>query len=514
MTPKSARPLATVGLLTTTALVTGLMTAVPAGALEGDSLNDSAYAFAAQLNIGNAQKACSGALVAPQWVLTAASCFADGSAPVRAGAPKVKTTVTVGRTDLTQAGGSVQEAVELVPRADRDVVMVKLARRVQGVKPVTVASVAPGKGSAVRAAGFGRTADTWVPDQLHASSFTVAAVDATAMQLNGSGKAVLCQGDAGGPAVHEGVGGEPELISVNSRSWQGGCLDADPKETRTSAINTRVDDLGGWIRQVGSKVQDDFTSDGIADLAAIWGDGSMHIYPGDQDKGLAGRNTTQPGGTSWKSMKRIAKGDFNKDGNADIMAIWGDGSLHLYRGDGNGSISAGVAVPEGGGSWGTIKQLTAGDYTGDGVADLMAVWVDGTLHMYKGKGDGTVEAQRRVTVGGSTWGSVKLLPGGDFDGDGIADLMAVWSDGTLHFYKGKGDGQFADGKAVSVGGSTWGSIKHMTAGDYTGDGIADLMAIWGDGTLHVYRGDGRGGVTNGVAVAAGGNTWKTILNIA
>ncbi|MFJ6387002.1 trypsin-like serine protease, partial [Streptomyces sp. NPDC091972] len=96
--------------------------------------------FVAKVNVGE-QSACTGTLVDPQWVLTAASCFAaDGK--LSAGKPAVATTVTVGRTDLSQTGGSVQQALWLVPHADRDLVLVRLAARVTdpAVKPVRLAT--------------------------------------------------------------------------------------------------------------------------------------------------------------------------------------------------------------------------------------------------------------------------------------------------------------------------------------------------------------------------------------
>ncbi|MGW7260205.1 FG-GAP-like repeat-containing protein [Streptomyces sp. NPDC054834] len=512
MTGKRSCVAWTAGLLAAATAASGLVTNSPAAALPGADVQDTALAFTAKINVAE-QQACSGVLVDPQWVLTAASCFADGGKPAPPGKPALKTTVTVGRTDLSQTGGKVVDAVGLVPHADRDVVMVKLARRVLGITPAELAANGLVSGEQLTVLGFGRTTTEWAPDTLHSAPFTVASVAGSDVSLTGSGQAVICQGDAGGPALRV-TNGTPELVAVNSRSWQGGCLGVDPNETRTGAVDVRVDDLADWIHQTAFRVQDDVTADGIADLAGIWDDGTLHLYPGDAAKGLSGQNIAQLGGTSWKTMKQLAKGDFTDDGITDLMAVWSDGTLHLYKGDGKGKFAEGITVAEGGSTWGTVKQLTSGDYDGDGIADLMAIWSDGTLHLYTGKGDGQTAPNSKVNTGGSTWGTVKQLTSGDFNGDGIADLMAIWSDGTLHAYTGDGTGQVGAQVPVPVGSNTWGTVRQLTAGDYTGDGIADLTAIWSDGTLHLYKGDGKGGIGAATTVAYGGSTWKTMLHLA
>ncbi|MFE4858037.1 FG-GAP-like repeat-containing protein [Streptomyces sp. NPDC056670] len=510
----SVRTAGTAGLLAA-ALAASLVKAAPAGAVAGAPAAGSAGKAVARLQIGDTQRACTGALVAPQWVLTAASCFTGGTKDrVSAGAPQQKTTVTVGRTDMTQPGGSVQEAVELVPRTDRDVVMVKLARRVQdpSVEPLRIASEPAAASEQLTALGFGRTKTEWVPDKLHSATFTVGSVAGSTVNLNGSREAVLCQGDAGGPAVRMNAG-TPELVAINSASWQAGCLGADAAETRTGARDVRVDDLSGWIRQTAFRAQDDLTGDGVADLASVWYDGTLHLYPGDKAKGLAGTQTQLLGGTTWKTTKQLVKGDFTNDGIADLIAVWTDGTMHLYKGKGDGTIEPQRPVSQGGNTWGTLKQITAGDFDGDGVADLMTVWFDGSMHLYKGDGKGDFAAGTSITVGGNTWATVRLLPGGDFDGDGIADVMAVWNDGTMHFYRGKGDGQIAPQRPVAMGNNTWKTVLHMTAGDHDGDGVADIMAIWNDGSLHLYKGDGKGDLTDGITMW-GGTTWKTALQLA
>ncbi|MFE5909038.1 FG-GAP repeat domain-containing protein [Streptomyces wedmorensis] len=113
----------------------------------------------------------------------------------------------------------------------------------------------------------------------------------------------------------------------------------DPAETCTGAVDTRVDDIAPWIAETDFCVRDDFNGDGIGDIAGIWGDGSAHIYAGDKVAGLSGTQCTQPGTTTWKTTKHLAKGDFTNDGNADIMTVWTDGTLNFYKGLGNGQLT-------------------------------------------------------------------------------------------------------------------------------------------------------------------------------
>ncbi|MFJ8649590.1 FG-GAP-like repeat-containing protein [Streptomyces sp. NPDC093546] len=494
------------------ATVAGSLAASPVQALQGTAADATAYTYTARLVLGKSDRACTGTLVDPRWVLSAASCFADATGSVPSGNPRTSTTVTVGRSDLTQTTvGATRTAVELVPHPDRDLIMVKLNLRVTNVKPAALAAAPAVVGETVRAAGFGRTKTTWVPDKLHTASFTAAGDGSANVGLTASGDAVICQGDTGGPILRE-TGGTQELLAVTSRSWQGGCLGTPPTETRTGATATRVDDIRPWIRNTAFAAQGDLTGDKIADLAAVWNDGTLHTYSGKGD-GQLNSQVPQLGGTTWSTIKHVVKDDFTGDGIADLMAVWNDGTLHIYTGKGDGQLNNGVTVAQGGNTWATIKQAAAGDFTGDGIADLMAVWNDGTLHIYTGRGDGQLNNGVTVAQGGNTWATVKQMTAGDFTGDGIADLMAVWNDGSLHSYSGKGDGQL-NSQVPQLGGTTWSTMKHVTAGDFTGDGIADLMAVWNDGTLHVYTGKGDGQVNNGVTVAQGGNTWGTTKQMA
>ncbi|MFE4305694.1 FG-GAP-like repeat-containing protein [Streptomyces sp. NPDC056891] len=499
----------------TTSALTALATAatiLPAAALGGTPA-PAQLKFVAKLNIGD-RTACTGALVDPQWVLTAASCF-TAAGVLTTGKPTVTTTVTVGRTDLTQTGGSVQQAVHLVPHADRDLVMVRLDKKIPGATaaPVRIASAPATGGEELTKAGFGRTKTEWVPNKLHTGTFTVASTMNTALNLNGSDAAAVCQGDAGGPAIRT-VNGVPELVAVNSRSWQGGCLGTDPAEVRTNAVDTRVDDIRTWIADTAFAAQGDMTGDRIADLVSIWDEGSLHVYTGSA-QGLTGQQTKQFGDLSWRDSKQLVKGDFTNDGIADVLTVWPDGTLHMYKGDGKGNIGGPSPALYGGDTWDTVKQMTVGDFDGDGRTDILAVWDTGTLNLYRGDGKGNIAKSTPAAMGGVTgsiWGTITQFVGGDFDRDGIADLMAVWSDGTLHFYKSKGDGNF-NGHLGAWGKATWSTVRLMAGDDYNADGAADLMAVWAGGTLHLYRGNGLGDITEGIDVW-GGSTWGPVRHIA
>jgi hypothetical protein len=89
------------------------------------------------------------------------------------GPPATPYSATVGRADLTGAAGHTVKITTLVPAADRDAVLAKLALPIVDVAPVPLTTCAPAAGDVLRIGGYGRTADTWVPDRLSTATFTV-----------------------------------------------------------------------------------------------------------------------------------------------------------------------------------------------------------------------------------------------------------------------------------------------------------------------------------------------------
>jgi len=83
---------------------------------------------------------------------------------------------------------------------------------------------------------------------------------------------------------------------------------------------------------------------------------------------------------------------------------------------------------------------------------------------------------------------------GDFTGDGKADTLAITRSGLLFLYRGNGRGGFT-GSRTRIG-TGWGAfVKVFSGGDFTGDRKSDVLAIKGNGSIYLYRGNGRGGFT-------------------
>ncbi|WP_026253035.1 S1 family peptidase [Streptomyces sp. PsTaAH-124] len=320
-----------------TALIAGPLAvcAAPASAVTGTPVTDASFAFTAQVVVGDHDRGCSGVLVDTEWLLTAASCFADNPASdltVPAGKPKAKTTATVGRADLSGTDGAVREIVELVPRADRDVVLARLNRPVTNVAPVALAATAPAAGEELKFAGYGRDKTEWAPLKLHTGALTVDSADATTATVTGKDGAAACMGDTGGPVVRT-AGGTPQLVALNSRSYQGGCFGIDPAETRTGGIGARVDDLASWVAsKTGAPRITDFNCDGVEDVAiadpkaAVGGDdgaGVVRIVYGG-GKGTAEINQdldwvpggSEPGDWFGEAVDTV---DYNEDGCTDLV---------------------------------------------------------------------------------------------------------------------------------------------------------------------------------------------------
>ncbi|MCX2926977.1 trypsin-like serine protease [Streptomyces sp. NEAU-W12] len=444
------------------------LTSTPATAVSGPASSDDSLLFTARLDIGDGQRACSGALIDRDWLLTAASCFADDPAEslaLPAGAPRLKTTATIGRTDLTTTAGETRTIVDLVPYSSRDVVLARLSRPVTTVTPVGISAAAAAAGEELTVAGYGRTRTEWSPLNLHSGTFTVDSVAADTVGITGKDGASVCMGDTGGPAVRM-VGGKPELVALSSRSWQGGCFGIDPAVTQTGAVSARVDDLHEWVTTtVAVPRVTDYTGDGKSDVAYLYDYGTN--TDGTSRTGLWLQTSTGSGfdapvkpwdsGTgSWTwNRSKLVSGDFNGDGLADVGVLYkyantsdgrGHSALWTFTSTGTG-FNAPVKVWDSGtGSWTwDNSKLVSGDFNGDGLADV------GVLYKYANTSDGrghsalwtftstgtdfnTPAKKWDSGTGSWTWDNSKLVSG-DFNGDGKSDV------GVLYKYPNTSDGR-------------------------------------------------------------------------
>ncbi|MEV5511295.1 FG-GAP-like repeat-containing protein [Streptomyces orinoci] len=527
MSSRRTRAALAAGLLTASAAA-AMMSTGTAHAVVGSTAKDGSYPFAAKLDIdtGNGGlRGCSAALVGPQWLVTAASCFAENpvqSTKVPAGAPKFRTTATIGRADLTRDTGTVVDVVELVPRDDRDLVLAKLAKPVTGIAPVKLGVNAPLIGEDIWVAGFGRTKDEWVPNNLHYAKFSVGTVQDGTIELAGkSDDAVVCQGDTGGPAFRD-IGGSYELVAVNSRSWQGGCL-GNESESRKGAVDTRVDDIADWVSKrvapVAPKVplgdyRVDINGDGKADYVTVDDNGSVHAYINKGGDGHGGWTdygviaTGAPGGTP----DRVRFADINGDGKADYLVVGDNGSVHAWinnGGDGHGGWKdAGVIAT--GITGVTPDQVRFADINGDGKADYLIVGKDGSIHAYINKGgDGHGGwTDYGVIATGAPGGTPDRVRFADINGDGKADYLVVGDNGSVHAWinnGGDGHGGWKDAGLIATGtaGVTPDQVRFA---DINGDGKADYLLVDDKGAVRAFLnkgGDGHGGWADYGKIATG-----------
>ncbi|MGW6537188.1 FG-GAP repeat domain-containing protein [Streptomyces sp. NPDC055051] len=177
------------------------------------------------------------------------------------------------------------------------------------------------------------------------------------------------------------------------------------------------------------------TPDGLSDVSVVF-DGVLSIEG-------------QEIGSGWQVYNSIVgPGDLSGDGKGDLLARDRSGVLYLYKGDGTGAkLSSRIRIGSGWGAYNTI--LGAGDYTGDGRADLLARTTGGDLYLYPGTGNATSPFKSRYKIG-SGWNAYKHLAApGDLNADGKGDLLAIAGNGNLLRYLGTKPNTFS--KATPVG---------------------------------------------------------------
>jgi hypothetical protein len=225
------------------------------------------------------------------------------------------------------------------------------------------------------------------------------------------------------------------------------------------------------------------------------------------------RSELQPFGADFTAGVRVATGDFDRDGVADVVAGTGPSvatRVRVLSGADGGELFAVTPFEE------TFKGgvfVAAGDLTGDGIPDLVVSPDEGggpRVRVFSGAGFGQVADFFGIDDANFRGGARPAV--GDVTGDGTGDLIVA---------AGFGGGPRVtafDGHAVTAGNAGAGQLfnlfvfeptlrngAYIAAGDFDGDGAADLVAGGGPG------GGPRVRILDGRDLAESGGSTETTL---
>ena len=234
----------------------GFTMAAPANAIaNGTPVPEGKYRFSVKLTMTDIPRpdgshynsACSAALIADRWIITAGHCFHDAFRNRVSGLVPYATTATVGRADIAGTGGHVANVVWVQQAPNTDIAVAELDRSIEDVTPIALSTSKPKVGQVLRITGWGATnSDNPVPSthlmtgQVKVSSFTDSTVGVHGFKPLPTTSA--CPYDSGAPYFLEREHHAPLLVGVES---DGPDCPHDQEET-----TSRVDNIVNWIHRI------------------------------------------------------------------------------------------------------------------------------------------------------------------------------------------------------------------------------------------------------------------------
>ncbi|KDN85314.1 FG-GAP repeat domain-containing protein [Kitasatospora cheerisanensis] len=251
----------------------------------------------------------------------------------------------------------------------------------------------------------------------------------------------------------------------------------------------------------------DFNGDGKADVVGIDANNNMRLYPGDGAGHVGGGSDMLGSNGMWANFRSIAAGDFNGDGKADVAGIDAYDNLNLYTGDGQGHLSVSNAMLGTNGAWANFKAIAAGDFNGDGKQDIAGIDAYNNLNLYTGDGQGHLSISNAMLGTNGAWANFKGITAGDFNGDGKTDIAGIDANNNLTLYTGDGQGHLGIGNAMLGTNGAWLNFRSVMGGDFNGDGKRDIAGIDANNDLKLYTGDNAGHLGGGSVMLAGSGLW-------
>lgn len=187
--------------------------------------------------------------------------------------------------------------------------------------------------------------------------------------------------------------------------------------------------------------------------------------------------------TTGRNVALVA-GDFNGDGVADLVTSdQSNTDINVFLANGDGTFGAATTFDSGD----TNSFLTSGDYNGDGKLDLFTTdTAGGSVSVFLGDGDGTFQARQSTLIAGA-----RQIVAEDLNSDGYDDLaIASQTGNAIYLFYGSSGGNFGTPvTAAAAGSGTYG----LAVGDLNGDGRPDLVsASVTDNTLRSFLQDESG----------------------
>jgi hypothetical protein len=259
--------------------------------------------------------------------------------------------------------------------------------------------------------------------------------------------------------VLSGIGGTPpapQQGEAQRRVW------SEPQVAQTVAKSTSIPRYDALLVQTSN--------------------GALILYPFGGKRFLDGKIAAQ----QWDSRATLMA-DWNLDGAADLLVLGGDGKLWL-RLQLNGALQAAQAVD---GARGGFSHIFSGDFDGDGNLELVARQDNGEMFLYSIK-FGAFQPARKI---GSDWHFSHYWVK-DWDGDGSSDFLVRSETGDLILYPVR-NGAFQTGRQV---GRDWRFTDYF-AEDWNGDNSPDMLVRTAGGELILYPFRALGGFEPGRVVA-------------